>query len=166
MRDKIFGWIKEIVITIIILGVIMNIISFLKRPDLNSNLLPQFTYITIDEKEIHSKTYKNKPLLIHFWATWCPACKLESSNIEKFSKYYEVITIAVNSGSDDELKIYMKENDLNFIVVNDMDAIISNKFSISSFPTSFIYDKGGIVKFVEVGYTSTLGLMLRMWLAK
>ncbi len=41
----------------------------------------------------------NKPILLHFWATWCPTCKFEAPNIEKVSKDYEVITIAVQSGT-------------------------------------------------------------------
>ncbi len=165
MRDKLLGWAKELVFAVIILGIAMNVISFLKKPDLASDKLAEFNYTTINQKVINSKMYKNKPILIHFWALWCPTCKIEASNIEKLSHSYEVITIAVNSGSDNEIKTYMEENNLNFSVINDNSGSISRKFSISSFPTSFIYDKKGIIKFIEVGYTSTWGLNLRMWLA-
>ncbi len=103
--------------------------------------------------------------MIHFWATWCPACKLEASNIENISKTYQVITVAVNSGSDAEINTFLKEKKLSYDVINDNEGKFASKFSISSFPTTFIYDKDGEIKFSEVGYTSTLGLRLRMWLA-
>jgi len=107
----------------------------------------------------------DKPLLIHFWATWCPTCKLEASNIEAISKQYNVITIAVNSGSNREIKEYLGENGFTFNVVNDKESIYASKFNIAAYPTTFIYDKNRDLVFSEVGYTSTIGLYLRMWWA-
>ena len=162
---KILSWAKELFIFAIIIVVILNIVSFLKKPELASDTLPQFELISTTQKTISSKNYKDKPLLIHFWATWCPACKLEASNIESISKNYEVITVAVNSGTDDEINNFLKQRNLTYTVINDSNGKFASKFSISSFPTTFIYDSDGEIKFSEVGYTSTLGLKLRMWLA-
>jgi thiol-disulfide isomerase/thioredoxin len=162
---KILAWAKELLIALIILTLLLNLISFIKKPELASNTLPEFNLTTTTQKQISSDDYSGKALLIHFWATWCPACKLEASNIERLSKSYQVITIAVNSGSDDEINLFLKEHDLNYDVINDSEGEFASKFSISSFPTTFIYDKNGEIKFSEVGYTSTLGLNLRMWLS-
>jgi len=162
---KILGWAKELLISAIIIVVILNIVSFLKKPELASDTLPQFELISTTQKTISSKNYTDKPLLIHFWATWCPACKLEASNIESISKNYDVITVAVNSGTDDEINSFLKQRNLTYTVINDSNGKFASKFSISSFPTTFIYDTDGEIKFSEVGYTSTLGLNLRMSLA-
>lgn len=104
----------------------------------------------------------NKPIILHFWATWCPICKLEASNIEEISKSYKVITIAVNSKQKD-IKNYLKNNNLNFRVINDNDNKISKDFNVSVFPTTLIYDKDKNLVFSEVGYSSTFGLKLRLW---
>ena len=61
------------------------------------------------------------------------------------------------------LKKYMKDNDLNFKVVNDENGVIAKEFKISAYPTTFIYDKNRELVFSEVGYTSTIGLWLRMF---
>ncbi|MGB5918520.1 redoxin domain-containing protein [Arcobacter sp.] len=95
-----------------------------------------------------------------------PICKLEAANIEKISKEYEVITIAVQSGSKEEIQKYLKQNNLTFKVVNDDDGFYSQKFNIKGFPTTFIYDKNKKLRFSEVGYTSTVGLYARMLLSK
>jgi hypothetical protein len=47
-------------------------------------------------------------------------------------------------------------------VINDSSGFISSEFNIAAFPTTFIYDKEKNLVFSEVGYTSTLGLWLRM----
>jgi thiol-disulfide isomerase/thioredoxin len=107
-----------------------------------------------------------KPLLVHFWATWCPTCKLEASNIQSISEKYEVVTFAVNSGLDEQLKSYMDEEGYDFRVVNDQDGSWAKTFNIEAFPTTFIYDGKGELKFTEVGYSSTVGLLGRMKLSE
>ena len=109
--------------------------------------------------------YAGKPLLLHFWATWCPTCKLEAANIQSLSQEYSVLTIAVKSGSDEKINRYLKEHDLDFKVINDSQGLLSQQFSVPAFPTTFIYDKEGKLRFTEVGYTSTWGLYRRMWWA-
>jgi thiol-disulfide isomerase/thioredoxin len=165
MKNRIFGWIKEFLTVIIIITILLNIVSFLKRPDLESQILPKFELMTTKHKIINSDNYKDRAVVLHFWATWCPTCKLEASNIEKISKNHQVITVAINSGSDEDINRFLKEHDLNFDVINDRYGKFSKKFSVHSFPTTFIYDKDAKIKFSEVGYTSTIGLLLRIWLA-
>ena len=108
---------------------------------------------------------KDKPVLIHFWATWCPTCKIEASNIQSISKNYEVLSIAVNSGEDTKIKEYMSKNNFDFKVYNDESGFFAKEFNIAVYPTTFIYDKEKNLIFSEVGFTSTLGLYFRMWIA-
>jgi len=164
MKNKIKKYIKEILSFVVILAIAMNVMSYYRSMDLNKNSLEISTFKLLDNSEY--KVAKDKPILIHFWATWCPTCKFEASNIEKISKDYEVITIAVQSGSNNEIQKYLDENELSFKVVNDNNAYYSNLFNIKVFPTTFIYDKEKNLKFSEVGYTTTAGLYSRMALAK
>ncbi len=165
MKRSYFSWIKELIAVVIIVVVVTNVASFLRKPELQTQNLPQFELISIEKEKISSNNFKDKPLLIHFWATWCPACKLEASNIQSISKDWQVITVAVNSGSDEELKKFMKERGLTYTVINDTEGEFAQSFSVSAFPTTFIYDGDGEISYSDVGYTSTLGLKLRMWLA-
>jgi thiol-disulfide isomerase/thioredoxin len=155
---------KEIVIASVTLLLATNIISYLRAPTLQSSLLPDIKASFIDDKESLPQN-RQKPLLIHIWATWCPTCKLEAGNIQTLSKYFDVITIAVKSGSDKEIKEYMSENGYNFKVINDSEGRVSAKFNVSVFPTTFIYNSKNRLEFTEVGYSSIIGLYLRMLLA-
>lgn len=161
MKNKIIHYIKEIFLFIIIISVFANVLSIYKSSDLNKDSLKINNLTLLDGTNY--KFIDNKPILIHFWATWCPTCKLESGNIDRISKYYNVITIAVKSGSNIEIKKILKDNNLQFNVVNDKNSVYASKFKISGFPTTFIYDKNKKLVFSEVGYTSTLGLFFRMW---
>lgn len=152
MIYKLKHYIKEILSFILILTILANLISYYKAIDLNKNKL-----------NIKNITLNEKPILIHFWATWCPTCKIEAANIQTISESFNVLTIAVNSGDDDNIKEYLNKNDLNFRFINDKDGYYSNKFNIEVYPTTLIYDKNKNLIFSDVGYTTTFGLWLRMW---
>ena len=164
MKEKIKHYIKELLYFVIFLTLITNIMSIYKSQELNSAPLQIKTLQLLDGSNY--KIEDKKPLLIHFWATWCPTCKLEASNIDFIAKHFNVVTIAVDSGSKKEIEKYLQENGYTFKVVNDAQSILSSLFHIAGFPTTFIYDKNKKLIFSEVGYTSIIGLYLRMWWAE
>ena len=159
-KEKIKYWIKDLIIMLLVMTVVANVMSIYRSQSLNSAPLTIKEFRLIDNTLYHIDS--TKPILIHFWATWCPTCKVEASNIDFLSKHFQVLTIAVKSGSDYELHNYLKEHGYSFAVVNDKDASLSRKFHIAGYPTTFIYDKNAKLRFSEVGYTSTLGLYLRL----
>jgi len=163
MKLKIIHYIKEIVLFLIIITISSNIISLYKSDNLTSKPLDITSFKLIDGTDFHIDN--SKPILIHFWATWCPTCKLEASNIDTISKNFQVITIAVQSDKNQDIQKFLKQNSLNFMVVNDRDSSFAHNFNISAYPTTFIYNKKRELVFSDVGYTSTLGLWLRMWWA-
>ena len=158
--NRLKHYLKEIAIFIVVMTIFANILSIYKSSDLNNEALT-LNSIPLMNNELYSFK-EDKPILIHFWATWCPTCKLEASNIEMISKQYEVISVAVNSGSNKEIQNYLNEHGFTFKVVNDQQSIYSSEFKIAAFPTTFIYDKNRNLVFSEVGYTSTIGLYFRM----
>lgn len=151
---------KESIKFFIILILLANIISYYKSLNLNKNNLP-----FVQTQLINSSPYippSDQAILVHFWATWCPICTLEAANINAIANDYEVITIAVNSDTDTKIKEFLEKNNLNFNVINDQNSTLAKKMNITVYPTTLIYDKNKNLVFSEVGYTSTLGLYLRM----
>lgn len=159
MKEKIKKYLKEIIVFIVVLTVVSNALSYYRSQNLNKEKLELQEVKLLND--ITYKIPKNKAIAIHFWATWCPTCELEASNIQKLSEDYEVLTIAVQSGTKKQIDEYLKEHNLSFRVLEDKDGYYSRKFNIKAFPTTLIYDKNQELKFSEVGYTSTLGLYLR-----
>ena len=161
---RIRSLLKEIVIYGIVLIVLANIISYIRSPEVD--VKPDFTGRMIDGSTATLEEFSGKPLILHFWATWCPTCKLEAPAIESLSGEYQVMTIAVESGDDGEIGEFMQEKGYTFPVLNDNDGTIRRHFKVKAFPTTFILDKNGEIVFTEVGYTSNIGLRIRMKLAE
>ena len=164
-KEKLKHYAKEIITTLVMIFLIANIISFFRSPDLTDKNLPELNTILTNQELFSTEDYKGKPVLIHFWATWCPMCKLEAPNIQSISEDYTVITIAVKSGSDRKINSFLEMRDLNYRVINDEEGILASQFKVPAYPTTFIYNKEGKLSFSEVGYTSTWSLYLRMWFA-
>jgi len=153
MKTKFKQYIKEIITFVVMVVIISNVVSYYKSIDINKTKL-----------DIENISTNGEPIVIHFWSTWCPICKVEASNIENISQNYNVITIAVGT-TKEKIKEYLKENNLSFKVINDENSLYANRYNISVYPTTLIYDKDKDLIFSEVGYTSTLGLKLRLWWA-
>lgn len=161
MNEKIKKYIKEIIKYTVFAIIALNIVSYYKSQDLNKENLPYDAF-----KFINNKSYtldKEKPTLIYFWATWCPICKLQSPTIEELSKNYQVITIASQSGTKEEIQKYLDENNLSFNVVDDTYNDFAYRFNVKAYPTMLIYDKNKNLKFTDVGYTSSFNLKLKLW---
>jgi thiol-disulfide isomerase/thioredoxin len=163
MKEKLKHYTKEIISFSIFIVIFANIISYYKSTDLNKEKLSIINLELIDKSNY--KFIKDKPLLVHFWASWCPTCKLEAQNIQLISEHFEVLSIAVKSGSDYDIQNYLQINDFNFSTHNDNEGKLASTLNIAAYPTTFIYDKNKNLIFSEVGYTSTIGLWLRMWWA-
>lgn len=154
----------EIVKLLVLLFILSNIMSYLRQPELDSIHLPKIDAQLLDGNIFTVE--EGKPLVLHFWATWCPTCKVEAANIESVSKNYNVLTIAVSSGSDEKVDAYMQEHELTFKVLNDTEGMWAKQFKVEAYPTTFIYDAKGELRFTEVGYTTTAGLLGRVKLAE
>jgi len=163
MKNKIKKYTKEILYFVIVMTLFGNAISWYKSQDLNKAPFNLSSVTLLDGSQQSFEV--DKPILVHFWATWCPVCKLEASNINTIAKHFNIITIAVNSKSNADIQKYMQENHYSFKVVNDTQSTLASRFKIAGYPTTFIYDKDKKLIFNDVGYTSIIGLYLRMWWA-
>ena len=155
---------KEIVSTLLLLFVISMVINYIRKPEVNEDIY-RLELTDIYNNSLAMYEYEKEPLVVHFWATWCPTCKLEASNIEALSQKHNVISIAVTSGSNNKIQLFMKEHNLSYKVINDSDGALAKKFGIEAYPTTLIYDRNGKLKFSEVGYSTTLGLQARIALS-
>ena len=157
---------REVLSLVVIIFVVSTALNYYRAPKLDSDTLPAIRATLIDGTAFDTATLKGKPLLINFWGTWCPVCAQEASNIETLSKKYTVLTIAVNSGSNENIKAWLDEKGVTYPVLNDASGRWAAQFKVSIYPTIFIYDSKGKLKFTETGYSTTAGLLARMKLAE
>jgi len=153
--------VKEILSTLVLFFFLSLLINYLRQPNITENIY-DYKLQDIKGNSIDFSSYEGKPLVVHFWGTWCPTCRIETSNIEDISENYNLISIVVNSGENKAIKEFMEEHELTFRVVNDQSSNVANKFNIGAYPTTLIYDSKGKLKFTEMGYSTKVGLKARL----
>lgn len=106
-----------------------------------------------------------RPTLIYFWATWCPVCRLTSSNVAAVAARYRVITVALQSGGAPAINAYLARKGLSFPVLADPDGAIAARWGVRATPVLFVVDRHDVIRFSSVGYSSRLGIEARLWAA-
>jgi peroxiredoxin len=114
--------------------------------------MPEIILKSFDGKENRiPHDYPNKALLINFWATWCPHCvdEIPSMNraLELIGKdKFAMISISYKD-SDAIMKEFLQKVSVNFPVLMDYDGIISKQWKVFAFPSSFLVDKQGWIRY-------------------
>lgn len=97
----------------------------------------------------------NKPVLMNFWATWCPPCRMEMPGLQSLYEEYSdrVDFVMINLGETKEtVQDFLVENEFyTFPIGYDTNNYYGNKFVMTSIPTTFIIGKDKKLKNYIIG---------------
>ncbi len=159
-------WLRFLFEILIIVAVVFGVRAW-QQKDMVSGVAPPFQSVLLDGKTVNLEDYRGKPLLLHFWAEWCPFCKLEEGTITDLTQDYQVLTVAYQSGDKAEVIKHMQKQGIqNWPTIVDADSRLADSYGVKGVPTSLIIDGKGNIRFSEVGLTSSWGLRSRLWWAK
>jgi thiol-disulfide isomerase/thioredoxin len=164
-KSRFSKW-RSIGIEVLLFIVVVVAIRAWQQRDMISGAAPVLQGVTLAGQPYKLPAHPDRPVLVHFWATWCPVCRAEQGSIAAIANDNpNVISIAMQSGKPEEVARYMREQGISFSALNDPDGSISAAWGVHAVPASFIIGPDGQIRFVEVGYTTGPGLRLRLWLA-
>ncbi|MBI4809672.1 MAG: protein disulfide oxidoreductase [Nitrosomonadales bacterium] len=150
----------------LLLVAVVTGIRLWQQRDMVSGIAPVLQGVTLAGQRYSLPAHPLRPVLVHFWATWCPVCRMEQDGIADIAgDGHEVISIAMQSGKAEEVAAYAKKQGITLPVINDADGSLSSAWGVHAVPASFIIAPDGQIQFVEVGYTTEIGIRLRMWWA-
>lgn len=90
--------------------------------------------------------WKGKPVLLEFWATWCPPCRKSIPHLnEVFAKYKDrgLMVIGVTDEDDATVRKFRKSVPMDYHVAIDNGGNLSEKMGISGIPHAFLVNKAG-----------------------
>lgn len=136
------------------------------QKDMVSGVIPSIESQDLTGKPVSLADYRDGPVLVHFWATWCSVCEFEKGAISKVNEDWPVLSIAMQSGNTAQITNYMEKNQLDWRTIVDDTGRIASKFGVHGVPATFVVDRDGNIKFKETGITTSWGLRLRLWLSQ
>jgi peroxiredoxin len=116
---------------------------------------PDFTLLTPEGGSISLSELRGQAVVINFWATWCPPCRLEMPMLEAAYQKYQAQGLTVLAVDQQEapaaVRAYFQELGLSFPVVIDETGEVSSLYRVLALPTSYFVDREGVVRAMHRG---------------
>jgi len=129
--------------------------------------LPPLEGVLADGTPITAKQWQRMhggdAFLLYVWATWCPICKTVEGSIDAVARDAPVLTVAMQSGSAAEVERFLAARGYRWPALIDNDARLSRQLGVDAVPTLIFVDRAGQVRAATQGYTSEIGMRLRLW---
>ncbi len=127
---------------------------------------PDFTLRTAAGEPLTLSQLRGTPVVLNFWATWCPPCRSELPELDAASKKYagQIAIAGVNQAEPPEaVQSFAREMDLTFPIPLDTQSQVSRDYGVRSLPTTFFIDRQGIIRQIQIGPVTeaTLTQLLR-----
>ena len=118
-------------------------------------LAPDFQLENLEGQSVSLSDLRGKPVMLNFWATWCPPCRAEMPYIQQIyeewsGKGLEVLAIDIGE-SPSEVKKFLQNQGLSLPVLLDTKKNVAQKYNITGIPTTFFIDSDGIIQEKVIG---------------
>ena len=161
MRSRLRDWAFNLLLVILVIVAV----QWWKTRPLVSGEAPALQGRDLDGHLVTLQAFRGTPVIVYFWATWCPVCALMADSIQAIAHDDPVITIAMQSGGMQELTAAMQEAGHDYRVIPDPTGALARDWGVMGVPTSFVIDAEGQIRSRGVGLMTEPGLRLRLWMA-
>jgi len=114
---------------------------------------PDFSLTDLNGNQVKLADYAGKIVLVNFWATWCPPCRVEMPHMQKFYDDYkdkDVVILGVNltptEKNMDVVTNFVQEQQLTFPIVLDQEGEVTQAYKVVAYPTTYILDADGVIR--------------------
>jgi len=116
---------------------------------------PEFALTGIDGEVHRLSDYSGRPLVLNFWATWCPPCRAEMPSMQRA---YEQLApegiglMAINVGEEPEaIARFLSISPVRFPLPMDRDTQVAQGYPLVGLPTTFVIDPDGRLALIATG---------------
>jgi peroxiredoxin len=118
---------------------------------------PSFTAVDLQGQTVTLESMRgSKTVLIEFWATWCPPCRMVLATLRRMEdalRSSNVEVLSVDAGENaEQVRKFVEQEGSPFHVLLDPDSSLFARYRVVSLPTMFLIDKQGIVRWIHVGH--------------
>lgn len=109
-----------------------------------------FALTNLSGQTVKLSDFKGKTVILNFWASWCPPCKAEMPDMQRFyEKNPDVAVLAVNltntETNENAPLDFVKKNGLAFQILFDMDGSVGTLYKTVTIPTTYFIDAEGTI---------------------
>ena len=128
-------------------------------------LAPQFTLKNTFGEDVSLDDYRGRPVVLNFWASWCPPCRAEIPHFQDASTKYngQVAVLGVDQG--EPLSIvgdFSAAFGVTYPLLLDSDNSVSRDYGVVALPKTVFIDSDGVVRELFTGIVNRAVLQDRI----
>lgn len=124
--------------------------------------VPDFKFTDLEENDVNFSDFKGKPIVLNFWATWCPFCIEEMADFDRLiGEYGDKVNFIMMDALDGKretvaiVKKFLDEQKYDHLVPHlDKYSEALTTFGVTNFPTTVFIDKEGNMFSAVIGKTN------------
>ncbi len=159
-----FRWGLDLVVVLLVIAMVS---AWQARDHVRGVRAPPAMLATLDGGHLSFESLRGKPALVAFWAPWCTVCAAESQNLSWARRLVgdraRVVSVAASFEDLSQVRTYVRRQSVDYPVLLANEELI-RALRVEAFPTVYFLDANGKVTRSAVGYTTTLGLLVRLFL--
>jgi DsbE subfamily thiol:disulfide oxidoreductase len=134
-----------------------TVANYRARAEVENTPAPDFELLSLDGgTPIALSSFRGHVVVLNFWASWCAPCRLEAPGLRRVSERYRdrgVRFLGVDYRDDEAAaRAFVEEFRLPYPSVSDPSGSLAHDYELIGFPTTFIIDPAGTIRYRFVGY--------------
>lgn len=130
-------------------------------PPASGKSVQDFSLTDLEGKIVRLSDFQGKPVIVNFWATWCPPCREEMPLLVHTAAKLKGQAVFLTVDDDEDLSLvrnFVDQNRINIPVLLDPGGKINALYYVDSYPVTFFLDSQGILRAQHIGQLDELTL--------
>ena len=124
---------------------------------------PAVTFRMLDGRVVPLRDLRGQVVLLNFWATWCPPCRAEMPGFQKVyeskqGEGFTVVGVSMDDASPEHVAAFLRDHAITYPVAMASPEIPASFGGVNTFPTSFLLDRQGRVRYTVRGIFASVTL--------
>lgn len=125
-------------------------------PDIGETA-PDFLLVSPNGAQVRLSDLRGKPVVVNFWATWCPPCVREIPDFvalqTEWGDRIQIVGVDLQEPPENA-SLFVEQFGINYLIGLDRDGEVTQAYKLTGLPETFFLDRDGTIRDHRIGQVS------------